>query len=176
MYLDIFILIIMIMAILSGLKNGLFIEFLSIFGLIINFMLAKLLTPEVIKFLNLAKGNNSYILIYIVIFWIIYVVIGMLIYFFINIMEGQKKGVFIRLLGGVLGSIKGFVLAIVCIFIFNFAVERFPSIEKYQKDSYSTKIFLKTIPVIQEYTPKAVKEQLNSLKNGKLVEKYLNKL
>ena len=53
MYLDIIILVVLILAILDGLKNGLFVEFLSVFGLVINFIAARYFTPILIQFLNL---------------------------------------------------------------------------------------------------------------------------
>ncbi|WP_294657602.1 CvpA family protein [uncultured Fusobacterium sp.] len=53
MYLDIVILVVLVLAILDGLKNGLFVEFLSVFGLIINFVAAKYFTPILMEFLNL---------------------------------------------------------------------------------------------------------------------------
>lgn len=174
MYLDIVIVVVILGAIINGLRNGLFIEFLSIFGLLINFFVAKLLTPIIIDFLNLNRGD--YIITYLIIFVAIYIITGMILHFFISIMEGQRKCPFIRFLGGLLGILKGFIVALVIVFCFNYASQNMKSLRKYQKDSYANEIFLDMIPKIEEYTPDAIKKELNRLKNGNFIRKYLKQL
>lgn len=176
MYLDIVVLIVLVLSILDGLKNGLFVEFLSVFGLIINFLLAKLLTPKVMLFLNLNNGNNSYFIIYIIIFWAIYIIIGLFLHYFRGIMESQSKGLLIKFLGGVLGCIKGTILAMIIIFCFDFAVDYFKDLEKYRTGSRSTEIFLKISPKIEEHMPQTFKDKLNAIKNEKILDRLLNKL
>ena len=123
MYLDIIILVVLILAILDGLKNGLFVEFLSVFGLVINFIAARYFTPILIQFLNLKSNDTNYFIVYIVMFWAVYIVIGLILHFLKNIMEGLTKGFVLRILGGIIGAAKGAVLALVVIFIFNFTSE-----------------------------------------------------
>lgn len=176
MYLDIVILIVVILTILDGLKNGLFVEFLSIFGLVINFVLAKYLTPILIEFLKLKSNDSNYFLIYIVMFWAVYIVVGILIHFIRKIMEGVTKGFILRVLGGVLGAVKGILLALVIIFIFNFAVNLIPDIKKYGNNSKSVEIFIKTAPVIESYIPKVFKKKLEEIRNEKLIDRYINKI
>lgn len=50
MYLDIVVLIIILIGIIAGLKNGIFIEVISIFGFILNLIIAKTYTPVVLNF------------------------------------------------------------------------------------------------------------------------------
>ena len=176
MYLDIVVLVVLILSILDGLRNGLFVEFLSVFGLIINFLIAKYLTPYVINFLNLKGGTDNYFIIYIIIFWAVYIVVGIFLYYFRNIMLHQSKGLVIRALGAILGAMKGLIIAMIIIFIFDFAVDKFNGLEKYSTGSRSTDIFLKVVPKVEEYMPKEFKDKLNSIKNGKLVDRYINKL
>lgn len=176
MYLDIIILIVLFLSILDGLKNGLFVEFLSVFGLAINFIIAKYLTPKVIEFLHLSTNNNSYFITYIIIFWAIYIIVGIFLHCFRNIIEKQNKGLLTRFLGAILGGIKGFVIAIIIIFIFDFSVDKFSGLEKYGKGSHATEIFLKIGSSIEEYIPKAFKDKLNAIKDDKLVDRYINKL
>lgn len=176
MYLDIVLAIVLILSLLDGLKNGVFIEFLSLFGIVINFVLAKYLTPKIIDFLNLAKGDNSYVVIYVLIFWAVYIAVGILLHFFRNIVENQQKGFLTRILGAVLGGIKGFVVCMIIIFIFDFSVDKFSSLAKYGEDSKGTKIFLKVTPTIEEYLPKAFKDKINSIKDDRLIDRYLGKL
>jgi len=47
MYLDILILIIFIFGILTGIRNGIFIEIISVFGFAINLLITKIYTPVV---------------------------------------------------------------------------------------------------------------------------------
>lgn len=176
MYLDIVILIILVLAILDGLKNGLFVEFLSVFGLIINFVAARYFTPILMEFLKLETTETSYFLTYIVMFWAVYIVIGIIIHFIRNIMEGLTKGFILRVLGGIIGAIKGAVLALVIIFIFNFSADLFPEIKKYGENSKAAETFLKTAPLIENYIPKVFKDKLNDIKNEKLIDRYMNKI
>lgn len=176
MYLDIVILIILVLAILDGLKSGLFVEFLSVFGLVINFIAAKHLTPMLMEFLKLKSTETSYFLTYIIMFWVVYIVIGIVLHFIKNIMEGLTKGFIIRILGGAIGAIKGTVLALVIIFIFNFSADLFPNLKKYGENSKAAETFLKTVPLIESYIPKVFKDKLDEIKNEKLIDRYMNKI
>ncbi len=176
MYLDIVILVVLVLAILDGLKSGLFVEFLSVFGLVINFIAAKHLTPMLMEFLGLKSSETTYFLTYIGMFWAVYIVIGIFLHFIKNIMEGLTKGFVIRVLGGIIGAIKGAVLALVIIFIFNFSADIFPKIKKYGENSKAAETFLNTAPLIENYIPKVFKDKLNDIKNEKLIDRYLNKI
>ena len=168
MYLDIIILVVLILAILDGLKNGLFVEFLSVFGLVINFIAARYFTPILIQFLNLKSNDTNY--------FIVYIVIGLILHFLKNIMEGLTKGFVLRILGGIIGAAKGAVLALVVIFIFNFTSDLLPEIKKYGNNSRAAETMLKVAPLIEEYIPKVFKEKLDAVKNEKLIDKYMNKI
>lgn len=176
MYLDIVILVVLVLAILDGLKNGLFVEFLSVFGLTINFIVAKYLTPILIEFLKLKSTETNYFLTYIVIFWAVYIVIGIFLHFIRNIMDSLTKGFILRILGGIIGAAKGAVLALVIIFIFNFSTDMFPKLSKYGENSKAVETFLKTSPLIENYIPKVFKDKLDEIKNEKLIDRYMNKI
>lgn len=176
MYLDIIILIVVILAILDGLKNGLFVEFLSVFGLAINFIAAKYFTPILMEFLNLKSNDTNYFITYIILFWAVYIVIGLIVHFIRNIMESVTKGFVIRILGGIIGAMKGAILALVIIFIFNFSADLFPNIKKYGEESRAAETFLKAAPLIEDYVPKAFKDKLDEIKNEKLIDRYINKI
>lgn len=176
MYLDIIILVVLVLAILDGLKNGLFVEFLSVFGLIINFVIARYCTPIVLNFLNIKSNDTNYFIVYIVTFWATYIVIGIILHFLKNIMEGLTKGFILRILGGVIGAVKGAVLALVVILIFNFTSDLFPEIKKYGNKSKAAETLLKTAPLIEEYIPKVFKDKLDEAKNEKIIDRYMNKI
>ena len=71
MYLDILILIIFIFGILSGIRNGIFIEVISVFGFAINLLITKIYTPVVLRFLKRSDASfaNNYVITYIVTFY-----------------------------------------------------------------------------------------------------------
>lgn len=176
MYLDIIILVIVVLAILDGLKNGLFVEFLSVFGLAINFLAAKYFTPILMEFLNLKSNNTNYFVTYIILFWAVYIVIGIIVHFIRTIMESVTKGFILRILGGIIGAMKGAILALVIIFIFNFSADLYPSIKKYGENSRAAETFLRVVPIIENYIPKTFKDKLDDVKNEKLIDKYINKI
>ena len=66
MYLDILILIIFILGIFSGIKNGIFVEIISVFGFAVNLLITKIYTPVVLKFLKRSDASfeNNYIKIF----------------------------------------------------------------------------------------------------------------
>lgn len=175
MYLDIVVLVVLILSVLDGLKNGLFVEFLSVFGLVINFLLAKFLTPKVMGFLNQQVTENNYFIVYIVVFWAVYIVVGLLLHCCRTVMANLSKGITVKLLGAVLGAVKGFILAMLIVFCFDFAVDNFKGLEKYRTGSRATDIFLKVVPVVEEHMPKTFKDKLNTLKNEKILDRFLSK-
>ena len=75
MYLDIIVCVILLLAILTGASNGMYVEFISIFGLFLNIMLTKTYTPTVISFFKIKYINNNYALTYIVVFISLYLFI-----------------------------------------------------------------------------------------------------
>ncbi len=81
MYLDILILIIFILGIFSGIKNGIFVEIISVFGLAVNLLITKIYTPVVLKFLKRSDASfeNNYVITYIVTFITVYLVVSMIL-------------------------------------------------------------------------------------------------
>ncbi len=91
-------------------------------------------------------------------------------------MESVTKGFILRILGGIIGAMKGAILALVIIFIFNFSADLYPSIKKYGENSRAAETFLRVVPVIENYIPKTFKDKLDDVKNEKLIDKYINKI
>lgn len=48
-YLDIAILVILIFTILMGIRDGIWVQFFALFGVVVNFFLAKKFTPNVLE-------------------------------------------------------------------------------------------------------------------------------
>ena len=176
MYLDIAIGVVILFSLLYGFKNGLFVEFIAIFGVVINFIIAKKYTPAVIDFLNLSKDKDRYFIVYVVTFWAVYIILGIIVSLIRNSLNNQGKGLITRLLGGVLGTIKGLFLALIILLIFNYSADIFKGLKKYSAGSYTNKLFLEKAPELEEYIPDVFQAKLKELKNGELVDKYIDKL
>lgn len=93
-----------------------------------------------------------------------------------NSLNNQGKGLITRLLGGVLGTIKGLFLALIILLIFNYSADIFKGLKKYSAGSYTNKLFLEKAPELEEYIPDVFQAKLKELKNGELVDKYIDKL
>ncbi len=168
---------------------GLFVEFIAIFGVVINFIIAKKYTPAVIDFLNLSKDKDRYFVVYVVTFWAVYIILGIIISLIRGSLNNQGKGIITRFLGGVLGAIKGLFLALIILLIFNYSADIFKSLRKYSSGSYVNKLFLEKAsgsyvnklflekaPELEEYIPDVFQAKLKELKKGELVDKYIDKL
>lgn len=176
MYLDILVGIILFFSFIFGISNGFFTEFLSIFGVIADFWLTQKLTPVVLGKIGIDMGSIGYLTVYSIVFTILYMILGMFIYLVNNLFKAQKKGVITRGLGGIVGLLKGALLCILIIFVYNIASEKFEPLKKYGENAYVKRVFLEVTPYIQEYIPEQVKNQLNEIKNNEIVNKYIGKI
>ncbi|MBC2850671.1 CvpA family protein [Cetobacterium sp. 8H] len=176
MYLDIVVIVILIFAILDGLKEGFLIQFFSIFGIFVDFIIAKKFTPVVIEKLSLNSDKNNYLLTYIGVFIASYLVISVLMFFIGMILKSQSKGFLSRGLGGIFGLVKGLVITIIVLFIFNYSSQKYSTLKKYGTDSKANTFFLEKSIYLEDYLPKELKAELNYTKGKELVEKYFNKM
>lgn len=176
MYLDILIIVILIFAVIEGLKDGFLLQFFSIFGIFIDFIIAQKFTPIVIEKLAMSNSESNYLLTYIGVFIISYFVIAVLMFFIGIILKNQNNGFLSRGLGGVFGLAKGLVVSLIVLFIFNYASQKYTVLKKYGADSKTNGVFLKKSHYIEEYLPKELKSELNYIKGKELVEKYFNKM
>lgn len=176
MYLDIVVGVILVFSLLCGLKNGLFVEFLAIFGLVVNFVIAKRYTPTVIDILGLSKDRDRYFIVYVVTFWAVYILLGIMVSLVRNVLRNQSKGIIIRSLGGALGAAKGLLLTVIILLIYNYAADTFNGLKKYSSGSWFNKVFLEKAPEMEKYIPEVFQAKLKELKDGELVDRYINKL
>ena len=176
MYLDILVGIIVVSSLFYGLRNGLFVEFLAIFGLIANFIIAKKYTPQVIEILKLSEDKNHYFVVYIITFWAVYIILGIVVHLVRNILKSQSKGIITRILGGIIGMAKGVLLSVLILLIYNYSTDMYSGLKKYSEKSYVNKIFLEVVPNIDKYVPEIFQNNIKELKNWELVNRYINKL
>jgi len=176
MYLDILILIIFIFGILTGIRNGIFIEIISVFGFAINLLITKMYTPVVLRFLKRSDATfaNNYVITYIVTFITVYLVVSMILVFVKKAFKGLKKGFFNKLMGGIAGFVKAFIASLVIILIYTYSSKLAPSLEKYSQGSSAIGIFYEIIPNFESYIPDILVEDFNKNATKKIIEKNIN--
>ena len=175
MYLDILILIIFILGIFSGIKNGIFVEIISVFGLAVNLLITKIYTPVVLKFLKRSDASfeNNYVITYIVTFITVYLVVSMILIFVKKAFKGLKKGFFNKIMGGVAGFLKALVVSLVIILVYTYSTKLAPSLEKYSQGSSAISIFYEIVPSFESYIPDILVEDFNNA-TKKIIEKNIN--
>lgn len=130
----------------------------------------------IIEKFSILNDTNNYISVYMGTFWVLYIVLGIFIYFITTFLKTQGKGIINRILGGVLGLLKGVVLIIVAMIIFNFISSKYPQVKEYSQGSQVNRVFLENISSLEEYVPKEFKNKLQEIKDNEIFNKYFNKL
>ena len=175
MYLDVIVGIIIVISIIFGLKNGFVVEFISTFGVIINFVITQKVTPMVLKYVEKYFGSN-YTYTYVITFVLVFIIFSVLIHILNLILKKQSVSFISRILGGILSLVKGFIISALILLIFNVTVDTFPKIEDYGKGSYANSYFLEASKDADQYIPEFFKEKLQSIRDNKTIDKYIDKL
>jgi membrane protein required for colicin V production len=175
MYLDVVVGIIIVISIIFGLKNGFVVEFISTFGVIINFVITQKVTPMVLKYVEKYFGSN-YTYTYVITFVLVFIIFSVLIHILNLILKKQSVSFISRILGGILSLVKGFIISALILLIFNVTVDTFPKIEDYGKGSYANSYFLEASKDADQYIPEFFKEKLQSIRDNKTIDKYIDKL
>lgn len=175
MYLDIIILVIIALAVLTGIKNGIFTEIISVFGFVMNIVIAKTYTPLVLKFFQKIDKvfNNSYLVTYLVTFIAVYLIISIILCFVKKALRKQKMGFLNRALGGILGFIKGVIVSLIVILIYTSSFNFVPSLKKYSTESQTIQIFYDIVPNFENYIPDSLIEKFNKNATKKIIEKSI---
>lgn len=173
MYLDIFIAVIIVAAILTGLRNGMYVEFISIFGLFLNVMITKTYTPDIISFFKIKLLNNNYVLTYLVVFICVYLFIKMILVIASRVLRENSRGILTKGIGAFIGFTKGFILAFILLLVYNFSSDYAPSIRKYSEGSQANVIFAELLPHFEKFIPDIFVDKLNEIRNRNFIEKVL---
>lgn len=176
MYVDLVVLGILLMYLISGLRMGFFVEFITLFGLIGNFYIAGRLTPTVLGFLEKNMGKDNYLLIYITVFISLYIFLMIFTSILNAFFKSQDKSVLTRLGGGIISGIKGVLVILVLITGYNFMVKRDGEYKKYGEKSIVLERYDGWIHVFYEYIPKEVKFKIDEIKKNRLVDQYIKKI
>lgn len=176
MYLDITVLVIILLAFIFGLKNGFIVEFMSIFGVIINFIITQKIAPKFIDFAKSYLGGYSYNYVYGVTFVVVFVIFSLIIHLLNSLLKKQKISLLSRILGGTLSLLKGLLIVFLVLLIYNIALDSFPKILNIGKDSRVNEYFVENSEKINDYIPEIFKKKLMELRDEKLITKYIDKL
>lgn len=178
MQLDILILVILVFGILTGLRNGIFIEIISVFGFAVNVLAAKIYTPVALRFLKRADATfeNNYLITYVVTFVTVYLFVSMILLFVKKAFRGVKSGFFNRLMGAIAGFFKGLIVCLVILLVYTYSTKLAPSLEKYSQDSQAIEIFYEILPTFENYVPSILVDDFNKNATKKIIEKKINTL
>lgn len=176
MYIDLVVLGTLLMYLISGLRMGFFVEFITIFGVIGNFYLAGRFTPVVMRFLEKNIGQDNYLLVYVTIFVCLYIFLMIFTSVLNAFFKSQTKGLLTRIGGGILSGIKGILVIMVLITGYNFMVKRDPDYKKFGEKSIVLERYDEWIHVFYEYIPQEVKVKIDEMKKNRLVDKYIKKI
>lgn len=175
MYLDIVIGAIVFFSLIFGLKNGFIVEFISTFGVVINFVITQKVTPFVLGYIEKYLGSN-YTFAYIITFILVFIGFSILIHILNIILKKQDVFFISRIFGGLLSLIKGLIISALILLIFNVVAEGFPKLKEYGKDSVSNEYFLEISKNADEYIPEFFKEKMKTIRDNKTIDKYIDKL
>ncbi len=171
MHLDIIVLIIIVLGILFGLKNGIFVEIISVFGFVLNLIIAKMYTPVILNFFRKEEifSSSNYFITYAVTFLGVYAVMGIILNFIKKALRTQNKGFFDRLIGGIIGGVKGLILAVILLVVYVNIIDFIPSLEKYSNNSKSIEYMSEAMPNFDKYIPKYFIEKFNLIRNRQII-------
>ncbi|MFK4785784.1 CvpA family protein [Fusobacterium sp. MFO224] len=176
MYLDVAILVIVSLAFIFGIKNGFIVEFMSTFGVVINFIITQKIAPIVIKIAKSYVGEYSYNYVYGITFVVIFMFFSLVIHLLNSFLKRQRISLLSRISGGILSLIKGVLIGFLVILIYNIVLDSFPKISDFGKDSKVNEYFIENSDKINDYIPEIFKEKLMELRDGRLIDKYIDKL
>ncbi|MGL4403272.1 MAG: CvpA family protein [Fusobacteriaceae bacterium] len=176
MYVDLVILAILLMYVISGLRMGFFVEFITIFGVIGNFYFAGRFTPMVMNFLHKNIAQDNYLFIYITIFICLYIFLMIFTSLLNAFFKSQDKGLLTRLGGGIISGIKGILVVLVLITGYNFMAKKDADYKKLGEKSVVLERYDEWIHVFYQYIPEEAKLKIDEMKKNRLVDKYIKKI
>ena len=177
MYLDIAVGIILFILIYLGVRNGFFVEFLTIFGVVASFFISKRLTPIVVeKFASTQIETQYEFIAYITVFIIGWMLMTLVVHFLQKIFAGERKGSIIRLLGGLIGLGRGLLITGVLLLALNITGDYVEEVRNHLQESKSNGIFLSAVPAVSGFLPPIITEKLNKIKNQEIMDEQLSRL
>ncbi|MGF6906307.1 CvpA family protein [Fusobacterium sp. PH5-44] len=176
MYLDIFVILVLLILVFLGVRNGIFVEVLTIFGVMASFFISKKITPTVIEKTSLKIESGYYFIAYIVVFIICWMLITLIVHYLQRVFNGERKSPIIRILGGLIGFGRGALIVSIVLLAANIAGEFVVPVKEYIGQSKANELFIKFIPTIKEYLPSAIGDKLNNINNENVMNDKMSRL
>ncbi|MCX5774308.1 MAG: CvpA family protein [Fusobacteria bacterium] len=177
MSLDLILTLIIILFAAIGFFRGFIAEFFSIFGFLIAVLLSKYLTPHVIKFVHIESSHTTLtVLLYVVIFLILYFLLALCAKFLRVIIKIALLGWLDRVLGGVLGLIKGALLVVFIILVLMALSTSNNSCQKLTQNSFYVKVLLPRVVITSKFLPKSIAANVSQYRNQIALNGLINGL
>lgn len=178
MYLDILVLVILLIGIIVGFKNGIFVEVISIFGFVVILVLTKTYTPTVLKFFQTKDivFSDNYFITYIFTFIALSLLIGIVMSFIKRALKSQDKGIFNRFLGAIVGGVQTLILVAILMLVYINLIDYVPSLRNYGENSKAVTIMADLIPNFEKYVPEYFLDKFNTVKNQQIIDRNLKKI
>ncbi len=173
MALDILILIILVGYIISGYRIGFFVEFISTFGLVGNILLAKYLVPKTIDFLEIVIKPEEYTQMYMTVLIVLYIILMLITSFINKFFKAQAKGKTTQIGGSLVALLKGIIIVFFLITGVKFLTRSSDRVEEIYSESKAVQYFDELLPMLYDYVPSEIQNQIEELKNNEVMNKYL---
>jgi len=175
-YLDILVGIILLFTIFRGYSSGFFIGAISLFGIVVNIVIAKLATPKVMGILGISGTDRNHFLFYGLVFLGMYFLTGLLVTLLKSFIKDNMRSGMDIVMGVLLGFVKGVVISFIVLLFYNLVGENFDNLKKYGEGSRTNIIFKRSIPYVRDYFPEKIGEKIESEKHRENVERYLDNI
>lgn len=176
MYVDIIVVSLLLIYIISGYRMGFFVEFISMFGLIGNFYLAKYMTPITMGLLDLKIEADNYLVVYVAVFISLYLVLMLLTGILNSFFKSQQKGIMTRIGGIIISGIKGGLVILVLLTGYRFLLKKNPKYEKFGEKSVVLANYDEIITTLYDYVPEELKIKIDEVKKSRIVDQYIKKI
>ncbi|OQY09854.1 MAG: hypothetical protein B6I28_02240 [Fusobacteriia bacterium 4572_132] len=175
MYIDAFLIGLILISVIFGIKKGLIFEFFSLFGILIATVISKGVVNKVYSLIQNVKGDKtikfviSYVITFITVYIILYIILLITKKFFEKVLLGWVD----RLGGGIIGLLKGIIIALIIIVILSVVSNFNKDVNKYLKKSYSGKIISEISPNLTKIFPENMNNKLRRFQTDKAIEDLL---
>lgn len=176
MYLDILVGVILLFTVFKGYSSGFFVGAISLFGIVVNVVIAKLATPKVMELLKIDGNDGTYFLFYAIIFLGLYFLIGLLLAFLKSFIKDSMRSGTDIVLGVLLGFSKGVAISFILLLFYNLIGENFHNLKRYGEGSRANVAFKRSIPYVRDYFPEKIGDRIESKKYRENVERYLENI
>lgn len=177
MYIDAFLIGLILISVIFGIKKGLIFEFFSLFGILIATLISKKVVNRIYVLIKNGSGEStvkfivSYVITFIVVYLILYIILLVTKKFFEKVLLGWID----RLGGGIIGLLKGIIIALIIIVILSVISNFNKDVKNYLKDSYSGKIISEISPKLTKIFPDSMNKKLREFQTDKAIEDLLKK-